>query len=98
MSQVVNIRKAKRAGARLVIGLSGISGSGKTKTALLLAYGLANGDGSKVGFLDTENRRGSLYADNDLYSMVQQQLGLANPAEPFLIGDLDAPFSPQRYT
>ncbi|MGO4521157.1 AAA family ATPase [Dyella sp. 2RAF44] len=96
--QVVNIRQAKRAGARLVIGLSGISGSGKTKTGLLLAYGLANGNGSKVGFLDTENRRGSLYADNDLYSMVQQQLGLAQPAEPFLIADLDAPHSPQRYT
>lgn len=94
---VINIRKAKRAGARLVIGLTGPSGSGKTKTALLLAYGLAGGDGAKVGFLDTENRRGSLYADDELYSMVQGQLGMPKPAEPFLIGDLDAPFSPARY-
>lgn len=86
---VLNIRKAERAGARLVVGISGISGSGKTYTALQLAWGLANGDASKVGMLDTENRRGSLYADilKDKGGKVHQ----------FLIGDLDAPFSPQRY-
>ena len=86
---VLNIRKAEREGARLVVGISGISGSGKTFTALQLAYGLANFDASKVGFLDTENRRGSLYADalrND-----------AGDVQQFWIGDLYAPFSPQRY-
>lgn len=80
---VINIRKARREGARLVIGLAGVSGSGKTYTALQLAYGLANKKADKVGFIDTENRRGSLYAD-------------VLP-EPFLIGDLYAPFSPARY-
>ena len=80
---VIQIREAKREGARLVIGLAGVSGSGKTYTALQLAYGLANGNAKKVGFLDTENRRGSLYADS--------------LPQPFLIGDLYAPFSPQRY-
>lgn len=86
---ILNIRKAERAGARLVIGIAGISGSGKTYSALQLAWGLANGDASKVGLLDTENRRGSLYADilKDKGGKVHQ----------FLIGDLDAPFSPQRY-
>lgn len=86
---VLNIRKAEREGARLVVGISGISGSGKTFTALQLAYGLANFDASKVGFLDTENRRGSLYANalRDASGEVQQ----------FWIGDLYAPFSPQRY-
>jgi pantothenate kinase-related protein Tda10 len=54
----INIQVAERAGARLVIGLSGTSGSGKTLTALLLAYGMVDGDGSKVGLLCTENRRG----------------------------------------
>lgn len=86
---VLNIRKAVREGARLVIGLAGISGSGKTYTALQVAYGLANFDASKVGLLDTENRRGSLYAK-----------ALTKPdgtVDPFLIGDLYAPFSPQRY-
>lgn len=80
---VLKIRQAKREGARLVIGIAGVSGSGKTYTALQLAFGLANCDAKKVGFLDTENRRGSLYADS--------------LPQPFLIGDLYAPFSPQRY-
>lgn len=80
---VLQIREARREGARIVIGIAGVSGSGKTFTALQLAYGLANKNPAKVGFLDTENRRGSLYAD-------------VLP-KPFLIGDLYAPFSPQRY-
>ena len=86
---VINIRKARREGARLVVGLAGISGSGKTRSALELAYGLANYNAEKVGFLDTENRRGSLYADvlRDAGGVVQQ----------FWIGDLEPPFSPQRY-
>ncbi|MGN6659096.1 MAG: AAA family ATPase [Achromobacter mucicolens] len=86
---ILNIRKAERAGARLVIGIAGVSGSGKTYTALQLAWGLAGGDASKVGLLDTENRRGSLYSDilRDKNGKVHQ----------FLIGDLDAPFSPERY-
>jgi len=80
---VIQIRKAQREGARMVIGIAGVSGSGKTYTAIKLAYGLAGGRGDKVGFLDTENRRGSLYADI--------------VTDPFMIGDLYAPFSPQRY-
>lgn len=86
---VLNIRKAERAGARLVLGIGGISGSGKTYSALQVAWGLANGDASKVGLLDTENRRGSLYAD-----ILKRKDGTI---DQFLIGDLDAPFSPQRY-
>lgn len=86
---VLQIRKAQREGARLVIGIAGVSGSGKTYTALQLAWGMANGDSTKIGFLDTENRRGSLYAD----SLVSKD-GTINQ---FLIGDLYAPFSPQRY-
>lgn len=86
---VLNIRKAQREGARLVIGLAGISGSGKTYSALQLAYGLANYNAEKVGLLDTENRRGSLYAD-----VLTNDKG---EVQPFLIGDLDAPFSPDRY-
>jgi hypothetical protein len=86
---ILNIRQAERAGARLVVGIAGISGSGKTYTALQLAWGLANGDASKVGLLDTENRRGSLYADI--------LKGKNGKVHKFLIGDLDAPFSPQRY-
>ena len=86
---ILQIRKAQREGARLVIGLAGVSGSGKTYTALQLAYGLANGNAEKIGFLDTENKRGSLYAD-----IIKNKAG---EVQPFLIGDLYAPFSPQRY-
>lgn len=77
------VRKAERQGARLLIQLSGVSGSGKTFTALQIAYGLAGGDASKVLLIDTENRRGSLYAN-------------ALP-EAFNIIDFYAPFSPARY-
>lgn len=77
------VRKAERQGARLLIQLSGVSGSGKTYSALQLAYGLAGGDASKVVLIDTENRRGSLYAN-------------ALP-QPFNIIDFYAPFSPARY-
>ncbi|HZZ05640.1 AAA family ATPase [Paraburkholderia sp.] len=87
---VLTIRKAEREGARLVICLAGISGSGKTFTALQLAYGLANFNALKVGLLDTENRRGSLYAD-----IIKNEAG---ETQSFLIGDLDAPYSPKRYT
>lgn len=80
---IIRIEEARREGAKVVIGLAGTSGSGKTYTALLLAFGLAKRNGKKLGFLDTENRRGRLYAD---------VLGA-----PFLIGDLVAPFSPSRY-
>lgn len=86
---ILNIREAEREGARLVIGLSGLSGEGKTYTALQLAWGLANFDAKKVGLLDTENRRGSLYADS-----LKDKNGNVHR---FLIGDLDAPFSPDRY-
>ena len=79
------VRKAERQGARLLIQLSGVSGSGKTYTALQLAFGLAKQDASKVVMIDTENRRGSLYAN-----------ALPGGAQ-FGIIDFYAPFSPERY-
>ena len=79
---ILNIREAVRAGSRVVIGICGPSGSGKTYTALKIAEGMVD-DTKKIGFLDTENKRGSLYADILSGS--------------FLIGDLFAPFSPARY-
>lgn len=91
-SPVIQIRKAQREGARLVVMLGGVSGSGKTRTALEIAYGLTDRDPSKIGFLDAENRRGSLYAD---VFMAADRRDRSDT--PFLIGDLYAPFSPQRY-
>lgn len=80
---ILQIRPVKREAAKLVIGLAGQSGEGKTYSALQIALGLAGGDPAKVGLLDTENRRGSLYSD--IFD------------KPFLIGDLTPPFSPARY-
>lgn len=79
---VLNIRQAKRSGSKVVLGVAGPSGSGKTLTALYIAEGLASHP-SKIGLLDTENKRGELYSDE--------------LSAPFLIGDLYPPFSPERY-
>lgn len=79
------IRTAERQGARLLIQLSGVSGSGKTYSALQLAYGLAGGDASKVVGIDTENRRMSLNAD------------ILPGGARFRVLEFFAPFSPDRY-
>jgi len=80
---ILNIQESRREGARLLVFLSAVSGGGKTYTALQLAYGMAKGNGKKVGFLDTESGRGRLYAD-ELPS-------------PFLYAEMQPPFSPARY-
>ena len=51
--------------ASLVVGLSGLSGSGKTFSALLLAKALARG--GKVVGICTENNRMADYQDQGLY-------------------------------
>lgn len=89
---VIEIRKAVREAARLVIALAGLSGGGKTRTAIELAYGMANYDITKVGFLDAENKRGSLYAD------CLRDHPTHPTEETFWIGDLQPPFSPDRYS
>lgn len=86
---IFQIEEAEREGARLVVGLDGVSGGGKTFTALQLAWGMANYNSKKVGFICTENKRGRLYSN----SLVDQD----GVVHRFLIGDLVAPFSPQRY-
>lgn len=45
-----------------MIGLFGESGTGKTFSSLLLARGFVGPNG-KIGFIDTESGRGSLYSD-----------------------------------
>jgi hypothetical protein len=86
---IFKIEEAEREGARLVVGLGGVSGGGKTFTALQLAWGMANYDSKKVGFICTENRRGRLYSD-----ALRDEHGVIHK---FLIGDLTPPFSPARY-
>lgn len=87
---VIQIRRAIRENARLVIAFCGLSGSGKTRSAIEFGFGLAGYDASALGFLDLENKRGSLYADClDNHPK--------NPKkERFWIADLQPPFSPSR--
>jgi KaiC/GvpD/RAD55 family RecA-like ATPase len=67
--KMIQLRKAERKQAKLRISLSGVPGSGKTYSALLLAKGLC-GDWSKVALIDTENKRGDLYSDLGPYNIV----------------------------
>lgn len=55
-------RPAIREQTKLLVGIAGASGSGKTFSALTLATGLA-GPGGKIGFIDTEAGRALHYAD-----------------------------------
>jgi hypothetical protein len=79
---ILNIRPVELTGVKIVLGIAGTSGSGKTYTAIKIARGMVDKP-SEIGFLDTENKRGSLY-----YNILDA---------PFLIADLYPPFSPRRY-
>lgn len=62
----LQIRKAERRKAKLRLALLGPTGSGKTYSALQLAFGL----GGQVGFIDTENGSGDLYANEGDYDII----------------------------
>lgn len=63
----MEIRKATRKKAKLRLGIMGSSGSGKTYSALQLAFGI----GGKVGLIDTEHGSGELYAHMGDYDVIQ---------------------------
>lgn len=52
---------ASREQVKLMLGLTGVSGAGKTYSALQLAYGIT-GDWSKIALADTENKSALYYA------------------------------------
>lgn len=60
-------RKAERSKAKLRLALCGTSGSGKTKSSLLIAKGI----GDKIAFIDTENGSGDLYSDMFDYDIMK---------------------------
>lgn len=82
MSEQLAFKPATRKGVKPLIGLVGTSGGGKTMTALLVARGLVGPKG-KVGLVDTENERGSIFAE--LIPGGYEALNLS------------APFAPLRY-
>lgn len=75
-------KPATRQNSKVLVGIYGESGCGKTYSSLLLARGIA-GDNGKIAMIDTESGRGALYAD-------------VIPGG-YLHMDLSEPFSPQRY-
>src|SRR5574344_2583003 len=79
-----NLTEAKRSKAKLRLAIDGPSGSGKTYSALLIAYGLC-GDWSKVAVIDTERESANLYED------------LCEGSKKYLTGQINAPFTPQKY-
>lgn len=62
----IQIRKAERRKAKLRLALIGPTGSGKTMSALRMAFGL----GGKIGLIDTEHGSGDLYADIGDYDVI----------------------------
>lgn len=75
------LRKAERKKSKIRLGLSAVSGGGKTYSAILIAKGLAGGDLSKVAIIDTENGSADLYSHLGDYNVLQ----------------LSAPFNPEKY-
>ena len=58
---MLNIRPSTRKQAKIKLALQGCAGSGKTYSALLLAYGITS-DWSKIAVIDSENGSADLYA------------------------------------
>ncbi|EQB92817.1 AAA family ATPase [Elizabethkingia anophelis] len=73
----MQLKQSERKQVKLRLGLSGASGFGKTKSALLLAYGMTE-NWNKIAVIDTENSSASLYSDLGNYNV----LDLSAPFSP----------------
>lgn len=69
MESTIEFRKAERKQSKIRISMAGVSGSGKTYSALRMARGLAS-SWSKIALIDTENGRGDLYSDLGEYNII----------------------------
>lgn len=74
----------------LLISIAGVSGSGKTFSALRVARGLAGGDDSKIAVIDTEAGRAKHYAPAPGEKPSANRFGFSH-------GDLRPPFEPEAY-
>lgn len=68
----MELRKSSKKQAKIKLALQGCAGSGKTYSALLLAYGLCN-DWSKIAVIDSENGSADLYANFGEYNVLPLQ-------------------------
>lgn len=65
----MQLRTSERKRAKIKMALQGCSGSGKTYSSLLLAYGLTN-DWNKIAVIDSENGSADLYAHLGPYNVL----------------------------
>lgn len=65
----MKLRTSSKKKAKIKMGLEGCSGSGKTYSALLLAYGIAK-DWSKIAVIDSENGSADLYSHMGNYNVL----------------------------
>lgn len=72
----MTLRKATRQKAKIRLGLSAVSGGGKTYSALLIASGMTSWD--KIAIIDTENGSADLYSHLGDYNV----LTLSAPYSP----------------
>lgn len=79
---ILDIKPVIRGESKVLLAFCGPSGTGKTKSALYVARGMVS-NASEIGFIDTENGRGSFYNDT-----LDGQ---------FKYAVLNPPFSPDRY-
>ena len=84
-------RPAVREKIGALFGLAGASGSGKTRTALHLAKGMANGHG-QVAVVDTESGRALHYAPRP-----GEKADSSKGTFDFFHIDFSPPFTPERY-
>lgn len=75
----------ERQQAKLRLALTGVSGAGKTLSALYIAYGMT-GDWGKIALIDTEHERARFYAN-------RSDLGTGT----FLYAPMTPPYSPDKY-
>src|SRR5688500_10981606 len=73
----MQLRKATRKKAKMRLGLSAVSGAGKTYSALLIAKGISR-DWNKIAIIDSENNSADLYAHLGDYNV----LPIAAPFTP----------------
>lgn len=70
----MSFKKAERKKVKLRLGIAGLSGTGKTWSALEIASGLSG----KIALLDSESGRGELYSESFEYDVMQ----IAAPFSP----------------
>lgn len=90
-SKEMILRPAKREIARARVGFAGASGSGKTASALLFAYGLC-ADWSRIAIIDTEHGSGDLYVGETIPKNGGVTIG------EYSVIPIEAPYTPDKFT